>query len=99
MVSLTTTVCLVLLGAVCLANAAPTSLPQGDLAILVDAAKLLYDTLSQAVLKAELQQIDAPPGSNINHGDGTAVNGNGNFNFYDEVNGVHINDCNEKNNS
>ena len=87
---------LILLGAVCLANAAPAPLPQGDLVILVDAAKLLYDTLSQAIQEegAQLQQNDtpAPPplGDNINHALGTAVNGNDNFNFHAEVNGLHL---------
>ena len=94
MVNPAATLCLVLLGAVCLADAAPTPLPK-DLEILVDAAKLLYDTLSQAVLqselKAELQENNTPPGSNINHAPGTALNGNENFNFYADVNGLHLN--------
>ena len=95
MVNSTVTLCLLLLGAVCLTNCAPAPLPKGDLVILADAAKLLYDTLSQAIQEAQLQQASTtappPPGNNINNGTGTGLNGNGNFNFYDEVNGLHVN--------
>ena len=51
----TVPLCLLLLGALCLANAA-TATVQRD---LVDAAKFLYDSLSQA--QVQQKQLNIPP--------------------------------------
>ena len=78
--AITAPVCLVLLGALCLANATPNQ------ANIVNAARYLYESLSQ---QAEAQQ-NYGPGSNYNFGQGTGINGNGNLNFHQGGNGLNI---------
>ena len=78
--AITVPVCLVLLGALCLANAAPNQ------ANIVNAARYLYKSLSQ---QAEVQQSYGW-GNNNNYGQGTGVNGNENLNFHGSVNGLNI---------
>ena len=74
-------VCLVLLGALCLASAAPTpSRPS-----LVSVARYLYESLNQA----QAQQ-NYGYGNNVNYGQGTGLNGNGNLNFGGGGNGLNI---------
>ena len=77
--AITVPVCLVLLGALCLANATQN-------ANVVNAARYLYESLSQ---QAQAQQ-NYGPGSNYNYGQGTGINGNGNLNFGQGGNGLNI---------
>ena len=79
-----------LLCALCLVNAAPTSMKQGDLRDLVKAAKYLYDNLSQAMYTVQIQRKNDEM-SNFNYGTGTAANGNHNFNFDAGVSDLYIN--------
>ena len=78
--AITAPVCLVLLGALCLANATPNQ------ANIVNAARYLYESLSQ---QAQAQQ-NYGPGNNLNFGQGTGINGNGNLNFHQGGNGLNI---------
>ena len=76
--------CLVLLGTLYCAEAAPVP-AQGDLENFVKAAKYLYDGLSQAMYEEAQAQFFKAPCSNINYANHVPVNGNNNFNFNGQV--------------
>ena len=81
-------VCIILLGTIFYAEAAPLPATQ-DLENYVEAAKYLYKRLSQAQDVPFYHKLFSPS-SNINFGTDTAVNGNDNFNFDANVHGLFV---------
>ena len=88
-----TSVCVVLLGALCLTNSAPSPV-QGELYGAILTAEILYKELSKVASEYEApQSCQCPPNTNVvppNNEGPIAINGRNNLNFPEDVYGLRI---------